>query len=179
MIHSFTSYQMEVSDLFNLFHLHFIAIHFSSITNSTITYEISSNTNEFFQRAIFFNTEITMRMVRARLISTVDAAFVQRSTLKNVRPVTFAQALPFIYESESLDVMLIVGIALFPSAISFLMPLFLHSLVMEKEKKLREMMKMMGMSSTIYWLVNYIVSQCFIVLIIFYSLIMLFMYVFV
>jgi hypothetical protein len=101
---------------------------------------------------------VTNSIVRARTISNINAAYVRQFTPKKVRIVTLVQTLPYIYQSENFDVMLVVGIALFPSAISFLMPVFLQSLVMEKEKKLREMMKMMGMSSMIYWLVNYIVS---------------------
>ncbi|KAL0490100.1 abcA7 [Acrasis kona] len=78
------------------------------------------------------------------------------ATPRKVRIITAVAPLPFYTEQQYFDVMLVVGIALFPSAISFLMPIFLQSLVMEKEKKLREMMKMMGMNSTIYWVVNYI-----------------------
>jgi hypothetical protein len=138
--------------------IYMIVISFKSITNSSIEYVATTNTNEFFQRAIFFSPQVTMAISRARMISNIDAAYVRQFTKKKVRIVTLAQPLPFMYQSENFDVMLVVGIALFPSAISFLMPVFLQSLVMEKEKKLREMMKMMGMSSTIYWLVNYIVS---------------------
>eukprot|EP01027_Heterolobosea_sp_BB2_P006992 GEZU01010470.1.p1 GENE.GEZU01010470.1~~GEZU01010470.1.p1 ORF type:complete len:184 (+),score=45.20 GEZU01010470.1:41-592(+) len=49
----------------------------------------------------------------------------------------------------------ILGIALFPFAISFLMPVFLYTLTMEKELRLREMMKMLGLKPFTYWANNY------------------------
>src|SRR5688500_5064837 len=118
---------MDVSCIWFTFS-YFIAVHFISLTNSSIEYCISTNTNKFFQRAIFFNPSVTMAISRARLISNIDTAFVRHFTAKKVRLVTLAQPLPFMYESEHFDVMLVVGIALFPSAISFLMPVFLQSL---------------------------------------------------
>ena len=50
----------------------------------------------------------------------------------------------------------IIGVGLFPLALSFLMPMFMTAIALEKQEKLREMMEMMGMSSWIYWLSAYL-----------------------
>ena len=50
----------------------------------------------------------------------------------------------------------IVGATIFPLALSLLFPVFLYAIVLEKEEKLIQMMKMNGMSMTYYWLVTFI-----------------------
>lgn len=45
---------------------------------------------------------------------------------------------------------------LYPIALSLLLPVLMYTLVLEKEERLREMMKMNGMKMRNYWIVNYI-----------------------
>lgn len=45
---------------------------------------------------------------------------------------------------------------LYPLALSLLLPVFMYTIVLEKEERLLEMMKMNGMQMSYYWLVTYI-----------------------
>jgi hypothetical protein len=49
----------------------------------------------------------------------------------------------------------ILGLALFPVALCFSMPVFLYTLVLEKEQKLVETMKINGMKMRNYWTVSF------------------------
>jgi hypothetical protein len=50
----------------------------------------------------------------------------------------------------------IIGLAVFPSCLAIALPVFIYNLVLEKETKLLETMKINGMKMANYWLVNYI-----------------------
>jgi len=50
----------------------------------------------------------------------------------------------------------IVGASLYPIALSLLLPVYMYSIVLEKEERLQEMMKMNGMKIKYYWFVNYL-----------------------
>jgi hypothetical protein len=49
----------------------------------------------------------------------------------------------------------VAGATFYPMAVSLLMPLFLYNIVLEKESKLIEIMKINGMKMTYYWLSNF------------------------
>ena len=64
-----------------------------------------------------------------------------------------------ITTSESSFIMKIInvtGASLYPIALSLLLPVFMYAIVLEKEERLQEMMKMNGMKMAYYWLVNYL-----------------------
>lgn len=50
----------------------------------------------------------------------------------------------------------LVGSTIFPLALSLLFPVFLYAIVLEKEERLIQMMKMNGMSMKNYWLVTFL-----------------------
>lgn len=50
----------------------------------------------------------------------------------------------------------IVSSTIFPISLSLLLPVFLYAIVLEKEEKLIQMMRMNGMKMRYYWLVNFI-----------------------
>lgn len=50
----------------------------------------------------------------------------------------------------------LAGASLYPLSLSLLLPVFMYSIVLEKEERLIEMMKMNGMKIINYWTVNYI-----------------------
>jgi len=52
----------------------------------------------------------------------------------------------------------IAGGSLYPIALSLLLPVFMHTIVLEKEERLREIMKMNGLKMKNYWIVNYLFS---------------------
>lgn len=49
-----------------------------------------------------------------------------------------------------------VAVLIFPISLSLLFPVFLYTVVLEKEEKLIQMMKMNGMKISSYWLVYFI-----------------------
>ena len=50
----------------------------------------------------------------------------------------------------------ITGASLYPLSLSLLLPIFMYIIVLEKEEKLLEMMKMNGMKMKDYWLITYL-----------------------
>ena len=71
---------------------------------------------------------------------------------------TGMQFMPF---SPSLDIELeriinLVGLAVFPSCLCLALPVFIYNLVLEKESKLLETMKINGMKMSYYYLVNFV-----------------------
>ena len=49
-----------------------------------------------------------------------------------------------------------VGAGIFPLSLALLLPVFMYSIVLEKEEKLIQIMKMNGMAIYNYWLVNFV-----------------------
>ena len=49
---------------------------------------------------------------------------------------------------------------LFPLSLSLLLPVFLYMIVLEKEERLIQMMRMNGMKMKNYWLVNFLFNFC-------------------
>ena len=50
----------------------------------------------------------------------------------------------------------LMGLLIFPCCLCLSLPIFIYSLVLEKEKKLVETMKINGMKMYNYWLVNFV-----------------------
>lgn len=70
------------------------------------------------------------------------------------------QGFPYWKDPVSFDLNDIIGPMLVPFAICFLIPVFMHTIVLEKENRVREMMKMMGMKMSTYWMINYLFDYC-------------------
>ena len=49
-----------------------------------------------------------------------------------------------------------VATIIFPLSLSLLLPVFLYLIVLEKEEKLIQMMRMNGMSMLSYWAINFL-----------------------
>ena len=49
-----------------------------------------------------------------------------------------------------------IGASLYPIALSLLLPVFMYAIVLEKEEKLQDFMKMNGMKISNYWIVNFL-----------------------
>lgn len=58
-------------------------------------------------------------------------------------------------DAELERVLNIIGLAVFPCCLSLCLPVFIYALVMEKETKLVETMKINGMKMKWYWSVNF------------------------
>jgi ABC-type multidrug transport system ATPase subunit len=72
--------------------------------------------------------------------------------------VILLQVMPFYNNQAEVRVVDVAGIALFPFAVSFLLPTYLYRLVLEKQSKLRVMMRIMGLYDSTYWFVNYVLD---------------------
>jgi ABC-type sulfate transport system permease component len=57
-----------------------------------------------------------------------------------------------------LRIISVTGASLYPLALSLLLPIFMYVIVLEKEEKLLEMMKMNGMRMREYWLITFTFS---------------------
>lgn len=68
--------------------------------------------------------------------------------------------MPIIGEDKGfiLRIISVTGASLYPLALSLLLPIFMYVIVLEKEEKLLEMMKMNGMNMREYWLMTFIFS---------------------
>eukprot|EP01113_Clastostelium_recurvatum_P022760 TRINITY_DN2727_c0_g1_i3.p1 TRINITY_DN2727_c0_g1~~TRINITY_DN2727_c0_g1_i3.p1 ORF type:complete len:854 (+),score=218.34 TRINITY_DN2727_c0_g1_i3:132-2693(+) len=89
-----------------------------------------------------------MSLVANALMASITGGTV--SILPTVASLAYFESRPFI------DVGSLMGSMFFPFALSFLMPLYIHAIVLEKQERLREMMKMMGLEMRNYWLITYL-----------------------
>src|SRR3989338_2794100 len=65
-------------------------------------------------------------------------------------------ALPYVSVIPSFDVGSSAATFLFPFAVSFLLPVYMNDIVLEKEERLRNMMVMAGLKMRLYWAVAYL-----------------------
>lgn len=102
-----------------------------------------------------------------KLLTVVNGALwlsdlVNKAYIKHFHPelniVSGVQFMPFeLDNSENVQrVINFAGASFYPLAISLLMPLFMYTIVLEKESKLVEIMKINGMKMRNYWLSLYI-----------------------
>ena len=80
-----------------------------------------------------------------------------RNLFKDTEILTLIQYMPVQLQAKAeLDRLLnIMGASLYPIALSLLLPVFMYSIVLEKEEKLQDFMKMNGMKIANYWIVSF------------------------
>lgn len=80
-----------------------------------------------------------------------------RTLFKDTEILTLVQYMPIQLQAKAeLDRLLnIMGASLYPIALSLLLPVFMYSVVLEKEEKLQDFMKMNGMKISNYWVVGF------------------------
>ena len=90
------------------------------------------------------------------LMDMIHQAFF-RFVFPNTEILTLVQYMPIQLQAKAeLDRLLnIMGASLYPIALSLLLPVFMYSVVLEKEEKLQDFMKMNGMMITNYWIVSF------------------------
>lgn len=76
----------------------------------------------------------------------------------NVTLISGSQVMPQSTSSKAFiaKIINISAATLYPIALSLLMPVFMQTIVLEKEERLREIMKMNGLKMRNYWLVNFV-----------------------
>lgn len=107
------------------------------------------------------------------------ADLMNKAYTKNFHPnlsvISGIQLMPFeLNSSENIErTISLVGSFFYPIAVSLLMPLFMYTIVLEKESRLVEIMKINGMKMRNYWLsifiINFLVFVCTYLLFIFFG----------
>jgi ABC-type multidrug transport system ATPase subunit len=111
--------------------------------------------------AVVYNYTLTAGVDLAALSSLVFDSFLLWSTGgAQAPPVVYAGTADFPARERpvSFDLVSLIGPGLFHLLLHMIMPVIITSVVYEKEHKLLEITKMMGMRTPVYWAVTYIFS---------------------
>ena len=142
-----------------------------NINQSKINFTFSVNDNifEFYHRKNNFTRNAFGRLIiqqgKLALMSMINNAFLEitkndtqqkkelgQQTLANTR---FVQQLPYFATSDLLAIIAVLGIVLYPIALTIQLPVYIFVLVLEKSEKLKELMKMHGLTNFSYIVINY------------------------
>lgn len=147
------------------------AIYINKINDEQFSYRLQINDNRMppYHRAnaiskiLVYNPNTknyspVMNVINGQLWATdlVNRAYF-RKFFNDVFIVSGVQIMPYI-QDDSDNVQRIINLAgstFYPMAVSLLMPLFMYTIVLEKESKLIEIMKINGMKMRFYWLSNF------------------------
>ncbi|KAL4456247.1 hypothetical protein ABPG74_014208 [Tetrahymena malaccensis] len=104
-------------------------------------------------------SELRVAEGQISLIDLISRAYLQTFN-ENVWLVSGIQYMPLVGEDKAfiMRIISITGASLYPLALSLLLPIFMYVIVLEKEEKLLEMMKMNGMRMKDYWLMTFLFS---------------------
>ncbi|CAD8183724.1 unnamed protein product [Paramecium octaurelia] len=115
-----------------------------------------------YQNKVQPNKTNTMMLVAEGQIATID--LISRALLHHHNPnvwlVSGIEYMPLKGQDKSflLKLINVVGAMLYPLSLSLLLPVFLYAIVLEKEERLLQMMKMNGMKMKDYWILQYLFS---------------------
>lgn len=147
------------------------AIFINKINEEEFSYKLQINDNRMppYHRAnaiskfLVYNPNIKgyipmMNVVNGQLWASdlINRAYFRRF-FNDVFIVSGVQIMPY-QQDDSDNIQRIINLAgatFYPMAISLLMPLFMYTIVLEKEAKLIEIMKINGMKMSFYWLSNF------------------------
>lgn len=105
-----------------------------------------------------FQGFITVPEGQLSFVDLLNNAYLQQLSNGNAQLATGIVYMPPAGDSNILvnSIINLVGSTIFPLALSLLFPVFLYAIVLEKEERLIQMMKMNGMSMKNYWLVTFL-----------------------
>jgi len=110
-----------------------------------------------FSAIIYGNSSLTDYADLPTTWSLITLSFISNVTNgARIFVLTGTKFFPTQEETTDFDIATLMGSFFYMLILQQLLPVFLQTLVYEKEGRLREYMKMMGLSMTIYWVVNYI-----------------------
>ncbi|EGC36362.1 hypothetical protein DICPUDRAFT_87445 [Dictyostelium purpureum] len=89
-------------------------------------------------------------------LNVLNSAFINYVYGTNVSIQVNSVSLPSYSQSTNVDIASLLGGSFYPFALSFILPLFVFSIVVEKQEKLRDLSLMMGLKIRNYWIMNYI-----------------------
>eukprot|EP00698_Gefionella_okellyi_P026217 TRINITY_DN9910_c0_g1_i1.p1 TRINITY_DN9910_c0_g1~~TRINITY_DN9910_c0_g1_i1.p1 ORF type:complete len:919 (-),score=142.57 TRINITY_DN9910_c0_g1_i1:87-2843(-) len=102
----------------------------------------------------FLHSGVNVTLPRAILMSSLHNAL---TTLwKGVNIEAYLSGFPFTLQPPALVVLDLLGFALYPYALSFLLPVLLYSLVLERENKILGLMNAVGLKMSAYWISHFI-----------------------
>jgi ABC-type multidrug transport system ATPase subunit len=145
------------------------AVTFYEASNATLRYKAQINDQRF--SSYHKNNGVTKLRIGGRdgfsLLTVTDGMLslmdkVHNAYLQSVFPgsglVSFVQYMPISVhvDQELYRLLNVMGASLYPICLSLLLPVFMYALVLEKEERLLELMKMNGLRILNYWLVNFI-----------------------
>jgi len=116
--------------------------------------EIMYSNNLVYTRREKMRLPNKIRYELGSIMHAMHSAFTLQSNGTKVVTASI-QGFPYYSQPLEFDLNDIVGPTLIPFALGFLIPLFMYTIVLEKENRVREMMKMMGMRMSTYWTINY------------------------
>lgn len=101
---------------------------------------------------------ITVPEGQLSFVDLLNAAYIKTVTNGEIDLYTGIVYMPPTGDGNILvnSIINLVGATIFPLALSLLFPVFLYAIVLEKEERLIQMMKMNGMSMKNYWLVSFL-----------------------
>eukprot|EP01132_Coremiostelium_polycephalum_P003972 gene3972-4968_t len=122
-----------------------------SVDQRALNYTIAIETQDIFR---FRN--ISDPSIYIFSMNVLQSAFLQYVMSIDITIYSGGWELPYLQTPPSFDIGSLLGGLFFPFSLSFLLPLFVFSIVLEKEKRLRDMCLMMGLRMRNYWIVTYI-----------------------
>ena len=141
------------------------AVTFYQANSTHLKYKAQINDNRFMsyhknngitKMGVSNFTLLTITDGMLTLMDMIHQAYF-RTLFKDTEILTLIQYMPIQLQAKAeLDRLLnIMGASLYPIALSLLLPVFMYSVVLEKEEKLQDFMKMNGMKIANYWVVGF------------------------
>jgi ABC-type multidrug transport system ATPase subunit len=145
------------------------AVTFYSANSTHLKYKAQINDQRFtaYHRnnaitKVGFNNEgrrsiLTITDGMLTLLDMIHTSYL-RKMFNDTEIISLVQYMPIkFHEEQELHRLLnIMGASLYPIALSLLLPVFMYAVVLEKEERLQEFMKMNGLQMKNYWIVNFL-----------------------
>lgn len=119
--------------------------------------------NGHFSFSVLYNKTLTKGYDIPALTNLItDSVFKQMSNSSDSQMLFLGtRDYPSPETENGFDLISLIGPVFYIFIFQLSFPVILGNLVYEKEYKLREIMKMMGLKTEIYWIVSYIINLCF------------------
>jgi hypothetical protein len=130
----------------------FAVVEFEEVSEKRLAFSIAAEE----QATQGFSTQAATALDRAAIRSSLLSAWLKGVHAINVTISPSVRGMPYTKMNMAFDPGSMFFGYLAPFAIAFLLPVYVFSIVHEKQQKLREMMKMVGLEMSSYWAINFI-----------------------
>eukprot|EP00698_Gefionella_okellyi_P009613 TRINITY_DN2465_c0_g1_i1.p1 TRINITY_DN2465_c0_g1~~TRINITY_DN2465_c0_g1_i1.p1 ORF type:complete len:861 (-),score=171.86 TRINITY_DN2465_c0_g1_i1:103-2685(-) len=136
----------------------YITIQSVNATGGQIQYTARANSNADYTRALPFTTfgSLNVTLPRAMVINQINNALSR--AWGGVRLIASITGLPFVVQVPSLNIGDLLSLLLYPFALSFLLPVLMYTLVLERENKVMGFMIAVGLRVRNYYLAHFLFS---------------------